>query len=125
MLCHVHGTTGINNRDDRTRGGGVAPSRKRPHLFDTGQSPRVHVHFTPTSSSWLNLVERFFGGLTEEVIREGSFTSVRQLVNDIEAYLSERNLNPKPYRWKAEGEVMLAKIKRAKEVLTAQKAERR
>ena len=83
---------------------------------------RFHVHFTPTSSSWLNLVERFFGELTEDVVREGSFTSVRQLVKDIEAYLSERNLNPKPYRWKAEGEVILAKIKRAKEVLAAQKA---
>ena len=87
--------------------------------------PRFHVHFTPTSSSWLNLVERFFGELTEEVIREGSFTSVRQLVKDIEAYLSERNLNPKPYRWKAEGEAILAKIKRAKEVLATQKAEGR
>jgi transposase len=87
--------------------------------------PRFHVHFTPTSSSWLNLVERFFGELTEDVIREGSFTSVRQLVNDIEAYLSERNLNPKPYRWKAEGEAILAKIKRAKEVLATQKAEGR
>ncbi|MFC1736946.1 IS630 family transposase [Candidatus Hydrogenedentota bacterium] len=85
---------------------------------------RLHVHFTPTSSSWLNLVERFFGELTQDVLREGSFTSVGQLVNDIQAYLSERNLNPKPYRWKAEGEVILAKIKRTKEILAAQEMER-
>lgn len=82
--------------------------------------PRFHVHFTPTSSSWLNLVERFFGELTEDVIREGSFTSVRHLVRDIEDYLAERNLNPKPYRWKADGEAILRKIKRAKETLRQQ-----
>ena len=58
--------------------------------------PRFHVHFTPTSSSWLNLVERFFADLTQDVIREGSFTSVRELVRDIETYLAERNENPRP-----------------------------
>jgi transposase len=81
---------------------------------------RFHVHFTPTGSSWLNLVERFFGELTQDVIREGSFTGVRELVRDIERYLAERNLNPKPYRWKAKGEDILRKIQRAKQVLEAQ-----
>ena len=76
--------------------------------------PRFHVHFTPTSSSWLNLVERFFGELTANVVREGSFTSVRELERDIEQYLAERNLNPKPYRWRAEGEEILRKIQRAR-----------
>lgn len=84
--------------------------------------PRFHVHFTPTGSSWMNMVERFFGELTEDVIREGSFTSVRELVKDIEAYLAERNLNPKPYRWRAEGEAILAKIKRAREALARAEA---
>lgn len=79
--------------------------------------PRFFVHFTPTSSSWLNLIERFFAELTQNVIREGSFTSVRELVKDIEAYLDERNLNPKPYRWRAEGEVILKKIQRARSAL--------
>jgi transposase len=79
--------------------------------------PRFHVHFTPTGSSWMNLVERFFGELTQDVIREGSFTSVRELARDIEAYLADRNLNPKPYRWRAEGEVILRKIHRAREAL--------
>lgn len=82
--------------------------------------PRFHMHFTPTSSSWLNLVERFFGELTQDVLREGSFSSVRDLVRDIEAYLAERELKPKPYRWKAKGEDILRKIQRAKETLAAQ-----
>ena len=79
--------------------------------------PRFHTHFTPTSSSWMNLVERFFGEITADVIREGSFTSVRELVKDIETYLAQRNLDPKPYRWRAEGAVILAKIQRARKAL--------
>ena len=84
--------------------------------------PRFHLHFTPTSSSWLNLVERFFGELTQDVIRDGSFSSVRALVQDIESYLAERNLNPKPYKWKAKGEDILRKIQRARQALEAQQA---
>ena len=66
---------------------------------------RFKSHFTPTSSSRMNLVERFFADLTQDVIRTRSFTSVNELVRDIEAYLSERNANPRPYKWKAEGAV--------------------
>lgn len=84
--------------------------------------PRFHIHFTPTSSSWLNLVERFFGELSQDVIRDGSFGSVRQLVNDIEDYLSQRNLDPKPYKWKAKGEEILRKIRRAKQALSTQES---
>lgn len=58
------------------------------------------MHFIPTSSSWMNLVERFFRDLTEDVVREGSFTSVPELVQAITGYLEERNLSPKPYVWK-------------------------
>ena len=76
---------------------------------------RFHLHFTPTSSSWLNLIERFFGELTQDVIRDGSFTSVKALVKDIESYLAERNRNPKPYKWKARGEDILRKIQRARQ----------
>src|SRR5208283_435133 len=61
--------------------------------------PRFKMHFTPTSSSWLNLVERFFANLTGDVIRAGSFASVNELVRDIKAYLAERNANPKPHKW--------------------------
>jgi transposase len=76
--------------------------------------PRFHMHFTPTSSSWLNLVERFFADLTGDVIRAGSFASVNELVRDIKAYLAQRNANPKPYVWRAQGAEILAKIKRAR-----------
>ena len=75
------------------------------------------MHFTPTSSSWMNLVERFFRDLTEDVVREGSFTSVGELVPAMTGYLEERNLNPKPYVWKKKGEEILAKIQRAREAL--------
>ena len=76
--------------------------------------PRMHLHFTPTSSSWLNLVERFFRDLTVDVVREGSFGSVRALTQAIEDYLVARNLHPKPYRWRAEGAEILRKIKAAR-----------
>ncbi len=79
--------------------------------------PRFKMHFTPTSSSWLKLVERFFADLTGDVIRAGSFTSVNQLVRDINAYLTERNTDPKPYVWRADGAGILAKIKRARAAL--------
>jgi transposase len=82
--------------------------------------PRFVVHFTPTGSSWMNLVERFFADLTGDVIRHGSFTSVRELVHDINTYLEQRNSEPKPYKWKAKGAEILAKIKRARAALDAQ-----
>ncbi len=76
---------------------------------------RLVLHFIPTSSSWMNLVERFFRDISEDVIRDGSFTSVAQLVEAITSYLVDRNLNPKRYVWKAKGEEILAKIQRARE----------
>src|SRR6266850_2497988 len=79
--------------------------------------PRFHLHFTPTSSSWLNLVERFFRDLSQDVVLPGSFGSVQELKEAIFGYLDERNLAPKRYVWKAKGEEILAKIKRARERL--------
>jgi transposase len=79
--------------------------------------PRFKMHFTPTSSSWLNLVERFFADLTGDVIRSGSFGSVNELVRDIQAYLANRNASPKPYIWRAQGAEILARIKRARAAL--------
>ena len=76
---------------------------------------RFQVHFTPTGSSWMNLVERFFRDITQDVIREGSFTSVSELSQAIFTYLVDRNDNPKLYRWKAKGEEILAKIQRARQ----------
>ena len=84
--------------------------------------PRIKLHFTPTSSSWMNLVERFFADLTQDVIRAGSFGSVGELVRDINAYLAARNANPRAYTWKAEGAAILEKIKRARAALDKTKA---
>ena len=78
---------------------------------------RFHMHFTPTSSSWMNLVERFFAELTEDCVRDGSFASVKELKDSIVAYLEQRNRAPKPYRWKASGAEILAKIQRARQAL--------
>ena len=74
------------------------------------------MHFTPTGSSWMNLVERFFRDLTD-VLCEGSFTSVRDLAETITAFLAERNANPKRYVWKAKGEDILRKIAAARNAL--------
>ncbi len=82
--------------------------------------PRFQMHFTPTGSSWMNLVERFFADLTGDCIREGSFQSVRELIDAIEEYLADRNANPKRYVWRAKGEEILKKIAKAKDVLLAQ-----
>ncbi len=81
------------------------------------------MHFTPTSSSWMNLVERFFRDLTEDVIRAGSFTSVPELVQAITGYLGDRQLHPKPYVWKKKGEDILAKIQRARAALAKRSAQ--
>ena len=79
--------------------------------------PRMIVHFTPTGSSWMNLVERFFADLTADCVREGSFESVRRLIEAIDEFLAVRNEEPKRYVWRAKGEDILRKIERAKAVL--------
>ena len=65
----------------------------------------------------MNLVDRFFADITQECVRAGSFRSVPQLTRAIEAYMAVRNEEPKPYRWKADGAKILAKIQRAREAL--------
>lgn len=80
---------------------------------------RIELHFTPTSSSWMNLIERFFGDLSQQAICKGSFQSVRELAKRIETYIAEHNLNPKRYVWRAEGQEILAKIQHARERLAA------
>jgi transposase len=90
--------------------------RKRVKAWLSKHS-RFQMHFTPTSSSWLNLVERFFGELTSDCIRDGSFQSVQELVNAIVNYLAGRNENSKRYVWQAKGEDILRKIEQAKEAL--------
>ena len=75
------------------------------------------MHFVPTSSSWMNLVERFFRDLTVDCVRDGSFTSVAELVASMEAYMAERDLSPRRYVWTAEGHAILKKIAAARAVL--------
>src|SRR6516225_847950 len=80
--------------------------------------PRFRMHFTPTSSSWLNLVERFFRDLTD-FITEQSFASLGELADAIITFLAERNANARRYVWQAKGEDILRKISAAREQLTA------
>jgi transposase len=84
------------------------------------QRPHFKLHFTPTSASWLNLVERFFRDLSQAVIAPGSFTSVPELVAAIWEYLAARNLKPQRYEWRADGKVILEKIRRAREAVARQ-----
>ena len=79
--------------------------------------PRFHMHFIPTSSSWLNLVERVFSDLTQKCIRRGVFRSVTQLIAAIENFLEHRNQDPKPLVWTASAEAILEKVARARKVL--------
>lgn len=78
--------------------------------------PRFHLHFTPTSSSWLNLVERWFGEITRKRIRRGVFKSVPDLVAAIDEYIRLNNENPKPFAWTKKVETILDKVDRCKAV---------
>ena len=76
--------------------------------------PRFVPHFVPTSSSWLNLVERWFGALTQKALRRGIFLSVSDLQEAIQSFLAAWNANPKPFVWTAKLEDILEKIARAR-----------
>jgi transposase len=84
-----------------------------------GRHPRFHLHFTPTSSSWLNLVERWFRDLTDKRIRRDSFESVPELIAVIEDYMAQSNQKPHIFVWTASAERILAKIAKCKEALDA------
>src|SRR6266404_6124817 len=79
--------------------------------------PRFHMHFTPTSASWLNQVERFFGRITAERIRRGVFKSVTELETAIQEYLDHHNADPKPFIWTASATAILEKVARGRQVL--------
>src|SRR4029434_7531026 len=109
----------------------VTPSGKEIHLiadnYATHKHPKVqkwlgshrrfHVSFTPTSSSWLNMVERFFGDLTQNRLRRGIFRDVEELIMAIGEYIDRHNDNPKPFVWTAKASDILEKVKRARQVL--------
>ena len=79
--------------------------------------PRFHIHFIPTSSSWLNLVERWFREITDKRIRRGSFHNVAELIAAIEDYLKCHNQNPRVFAWKASADSIMTKIAKCKEAL--------
>jgi transposase len=78
---------------------------------------RFHVHFTPTSASWLNMVERFFRDLTENRIRRGVFQDLEQLIMAIGQYIDRHNAGPKPFIWTAKAKDILQKVTRARAAL--------
>ena len=78
------------------------------------RNPRFHAHFTPTGASWLNMIERFFGDLTEHRLRRGVFRSVKTLVQAIDAYIQHHNQKPKPFIWTACASDILEKVKRGR-----------
>jgi len=109
----------------------VTPSDKELHLIADNYAthkhpkvqkwlarhPRFHVYFTPTSSSWLNMVERFFRDLTEQRLRRGIFRDVEELIMAMGDYIDKHNDNPKPFVWTAKASDILEKVKRARAVL--------
>ncbi|HUZ95638.1 MAG TPA: IS630 family transposase [Edaphobacter sp.] len=109
----------------------VTPSDKAIHLIQDNYAthkhpkvrkwlarhPRFHAHFTPTSSSWLNMVERFFRDLTQNGLRRGVFRDVEELITAIGAYIDKHNDRPKPFIWTAKAADILEKVKRASKSL--------
>ena len=81
------------------------------------RNPRFQLHFTPTYSSWLNLVERFFAEITAKRIRRGSYTSVDDLEGAIYDYLLQHNAKPKPFVWSKSAEDILTRERRALDAL--------
>jgi transposase len=109
----------------------LTPGGKQIHLiadnYATHKHPKVqrwlarhrrfHVYFTPTSSSWLNMVERFFRDLTAKRLRRGIFRDVEELIGAISDYIDSHNDNPKPFIWTAKASDILEKVKRARKAL--------
>jgi transposase len=83
--------------------------REHPEVF---QHPRFHMHFTPTYSSWLNLVERWFASLTDEALRRGSHQSTRELRDAIERYIGATNDEPTPFVWTKTADEIIAAVSR-------------
>jgi transposase len=90
--------------------------------LDHPKRTRWHLHFTPTSSSWLNLVERWFKALTDRRLRRGTFSSVGELVDAIELWAEHWNHDPKPFIWHKTAEEIIAKTRRGRAALTQAKS---
>ena len=88
-----------------------------------GKHPRFHMHFTPTASSWLNLVERWFREITDKRIRRGTFHNVKQLQQAITDYIDEHNEEPKAFKWTAKADAIIEKVRRARASLDKMQTE--
>jgi len=96
-------------------------AHKHPAIREWLAKPRQkrwHLHFTPTSSSWLNLVERWFKELTDKQLRRSSFTSVDHLIDTIDEWANHWNADPKPFIWHRTAEEIIAKVRRGRAALT-------
>lgn len=99
-------------------------THKHPKVQDwLAAHPRFHVHVTPTSASWLNMVERFFRDLTTDRLRRGVFRSVPELIDAIETYVEHHNEDPKPFIWTAKAKDILQKVIRANAKLSSKQNE--
>src|SRR5271168_3535449 len=83
---------------------------------------RFHVRFTPTSASWLNMVERFFRDLTQNRLRRGVFRDLEELIMAVESYIDRHNLNPKPFIWTAKASDILEKVTRAQATINKRRS---
>jgi hypothetical protein len=95
----------------------LSPTRPPTYWAWLAKHPRFKLRFTPTSSSWINLVERLFAEITRQQIRRGVFKSVAELEAAIETWLTERNANPKPFKWTAKANIILDERMRGKRAL--------
>ena len=95
-------------------------THKHPKVQEwLARHPRVTMHFTPTSASWLNMVERFFRDISEKRLRRGVFTSVQELVTAIDEYVAHHNTSPKPFIWTKSARDILQKVIRANSCLSS------
>jgi transposase len=93
-------------------------AHKHPNVASwLAKHPRLRLHFIPTSSSWLNLVERWFRDLTDKRIRRDSFASVPELIGAIKDYIKHHNADPKPFKWTKSAKEIIDKVNRCKAVL--------
>ena len=95
-------------------------THKHPVVQDwLAKHPRFNMHFTPTSASWLNMVERFFRDISENRLRRGVFTSVPELITAIDGYITHHNVKPKPFVWTKSARDILQKVIRANSRLSS------
>ena len=79
--------------------------------------PRYHIHYTPTDASWLNQLERWFGIVTQQAIRRGTFSSVKQLTRKIDRFVNDYNFSNRPFVWTATADSILAKVERLSKLI--------